>query len=64
MSAGSVRGLASGDGGDGLVGALRGGAATAFEPAVAAALLLEVIDGLTLAQSGGFFDWRGEVVPW
>lgn len=26
--------------------------------------LLSVIDGLTPAQSGGFFDWAGQEVPW
>ena len=31
---------------------------------VAADNLLGVIDGLTAAQSGGFFDYSGEVVPW
>ena len=33
-------------------------------PAEAAAHLLAVIDGLTPADTGGFFDWRGEAVPW
>lgn len=33
-------------------------------PAVAAADLLRVIDGLTPAQTGGFFDYRGEALPW
>jgi NAD(P)-dependent dehydrogenase (short-subunit alcohol dehydrogenase family) len=36
----------------------------AVEPAAAAANLLGVIDGLTPAQTGGFFDWSGAVVPW
>lgn len=35
-----------------------------FTPAEAAAYLLSVVDGLTAAQSGGFFDWQGEVVPY
>jgi NAD(P)-dependent dehydrogenase (short-subunit alcohol dehydrogenase family) len=26
--------------------------------------LLRVIDGLSLADSGGFLDWRGEALPW
>ncbi|HJR75155.1 MAG TPA: SDR family oxidoreductase [Luteimonas sp.] len=26
--------------------------------------LLRVIDGLKPAQSGGYFDWRGEQLPW
>jgi hypothetical protein len=30
----------------------------------AAANLLSVFDGLTPAETGGFFDWRGEAVPW
>ncbi|MCP1169325.1 SDR family NAD(P)-dependent oxidoreductase [Limimaricola litoreus] len=30
----------------------------------AAANLLAVIEGLEPAQSGGFYDWRGEAVPW
>ena len=34
------------------------------EPAAAARHLLAVIDGLTAADTGGFFDWRGERVPW
>ncbi|WP_287849918.1 SDR family NAD(P)-dependent oxidoreductase [Acidiphilium sp.] len=33
-------------------------------PEVAAARLLAVIDRLTPAESGGFFDHRGEAVPW
>lgn len=48
----------------GLSAPFVGERATVFEPAVAAAHLLDVIDGLTLAESGGFFDWRGEAVPW
>jgi NAD(P)-dependent dehydrogenase (short-subunit alcohol dehydrogenase family) len=34
------------------------------EPAVAAADLLRVIAGLVPAQSGGFFDYRGEAIGW
>lgn len=30
----------------------------------AAAHLLAVIDGLTPADTGGFFDWQGKPVPW
>lgn len=30
----------------------------------AAANLLAVLDGLGPADSGGFFDWQGKVVPW
>jgi len=37
---------------------------TVLTPAAAAAHLLAVIDGLTAADSGGFFDWRGQPVPW
>ncbi|GGH49415.1 SDR family NAD(P)-dependent oxidoreductase [Frigidibacter albus] len=33
-------------------------------PARAAADLLAVLDGLTPAQSGGFFDYSGATVPW
>lgn len=33
-------------------------------PAEAAGHLLAVIDGLTAEASGGFFDWRGQTVPW
>jgi NAD(P)-dependent dehydrogenase (short-subunit alcohol dehydrogenase family) len=34
------------------------------QPAIAAADLLAVIDGLTAAQSGGFFDHHGASIPW
>lgn len=33
-------------------------------PAAAAGNLLAVMDGLTPAQTGGFFDWAGKEVPW
>ena len=33
-------------------------------PAQAAADLLSVLDGLSPADTGSFFDWRGERVPW
>lgn len=33
-------------------------------PKAAARELLEVIDGLGANDSGGFFDYRGKVVPW
>ncbi|TCP60686.1 NAD(P)-dependent dehydrogenase (short-subunit alcohol dehydrogenase family) [Rhodovulum bhavnagarense] len=36
----------------------------AVPPAEAAGNLLRVIDGLTPADSGGFFDWAGDRVPW
>ena len=35
-----------------------------LSPDQAAIALLGVLDGLIPAQSGGFFDYRGEVVPW
>ncbi|MEQ8482400.1 MAG: SDR family oxidoreductase [Hoeflea sp.] len=34
------------------------------QPAEAAALLMDVIDGLSADQSGGFFDYSGAPVPW
>lgn len=33
-------------------------------PKVAAKNLLNVIDGLSLSQSGGFFDYAGQEIPW
>ncbi len=33
-------------------------------PSVAAGRLLAVVDGLAAADSGGFFDHRGQAVPW
>ena len=42
-------------------------AATGLEvhsPAAAARHLLAVVDQLTADANGGFFDWRGEPVPW
>lgn len=33
-------------------------------PAVAAGELLAVLAGLTPAQTGGFFDYRGQALPW
>ncbi|MFN7223770.1 MAG: SDR family NAD(P)-dependent oxidoreductase [Paracoccaceae bacterium] len=33
-------------------------------PDQAAANLLTVLDGLTPADTGGFFDWQGNVIPW
>lgn len=38
--------------------------ARAFAPAVAAGRLLRVMDGLTPADTGGFFAWDGASVPW
>lgn len=34
------------------------------EASEAAENLLRVMDGLTPADTGGFFDWAGKVVPW
>lgn len=34
------------------------------EPDEAAARMIAVIDGLTPEESGGFFDYRGERLPW
>jgi NAD(P)-dependent dehydrogenase (short-subunit alcohol dehydrogenase family) len=36
----------------------------AVPPDAAAQNLLAVLDSLTPAQTGGFFDWQGKVVPW
>lgn len=33
-------------------------------PETAAVNLLAVLDGLTPADTGGFFDWQGQPVPW
>ncbi len=33
-------------------------------PDMAAGNLLRVLDGLTVADTGGFFDWSGARVPW
>lgn len=33
-------------------------------PETAAANLLAVLNGLTPSQSGGFYDWAGQPVPW
>ncbi len=38
--------------------------ANAVPPADAARNLLGVIDGLTPEDTGGFFDWAGQRVPW
>lgn len=37
---------------------------TVHSPDAAAANLLGVIEGLTPADSGGFFDWQGKAIPW
>jgi NAD(P)-dependent dehydrogenase (short-subunit alcohol dehydrogenase family) len=36
----------------------------AVSPAEAAGNLLAVLEGLQPADTGGFFDWQGRVVPW
>jgi NAD(P)-dependent dehydrogenase (short-subunit alcohol dehydrogenase family) len=33
-------------------------------PDQAAANLIAVLEGLTPAQTGGFFDWQGKTIPW
>jgi NAD(P)-dependent dehydrogenase (short-subunit alcohol dehydrogenase family) len=40
------------------------GTHAAMPPAEAAQHILDVLGGLTPAQSGGFFDWQGAAVPW
>ncbi|MGO3218639.1 MAG: hypothetical protein ACTII9_03950 [Psychrobacter celer] len=35
-----------------------------FTPAYSAARLLAVLDSMSAAQSGGFVDWAGELIPW
>ncbi len=40
------------------------GSHPAIPPPEAADHLLRVLDGLTPAQSGGFYDWQGQSVPW
>ena len=46
-----------------LTQAYRGGHA-AMPPAEAAEHLVQVLGGLTPAESGGFYDWHGKAVPW
>ncbi|NKB90005.1 MAG: SDR family NAD(P)-dependent oxidoreductase [Acidobacteria bacterium] len=41
-----------------------GGAGAPVTPADSVAGLLRVIDGLGVADSGGFFDYTGEQLPW
>ncbi|MEO1563178.1 MAG: SDR family NAD(P)-dependent oxidoreductase [Pseudomonadota bacterium] len=36
----------------------------AVEPSAAAVHMMKVLDGLHPNDSGGFFDWKGERVPW
>lgn len=47
----------------GLAPSLRAGHPS-VSPEVAAGNLLRVLEGLGPEQSGGFYDWKGEVVPW
>lgn len=47
----------------GLAPSLRAGH-PAVSAEVAAGNLLRVLEGLGPEQSGGFYDWKGEVVPW
>lgn len=47
----------------GLAPALRAGHPS-VAPEAAAANVLRVLEGLGPEQSGGFYDWKGEVVPW
>ncbi len=35
-----------------------------FSPAYSAECLLEVLSGMSAAQSGSFVDWAGELIPW
>lgn len=46
-----------------LTAAYAGGHPT-VAPEVAAENLLHVLEQLGPEQSGGFFDWKGEVIPW
>ncbi len=46
-----------------LTAAYAGGHPT-VTPVVAATNLLAVLDGLTPAETGGFFDWQGKAIPW
>jgi NAD(P)-dependent dehydrogenase (short-subunit alcohol dehydrogenase family) len=45
-------------------GAAQRGNHPALTPDQAAGHLLAVLDGLTHADTGGFFDWQGARVPW
>ncbi len=46
-----------------LTAAHAGGHST-VSPATAAANILRVLDRLSPADTGGFFDWKGEAIPW
>ncbi|MEX0921775.1 MAG: SDR family oxidoreductase [Rhodovibrionaceae bacterium] len=41
-----------------------GGASAPVEPTESVAGMRRVLDGLTLEQSGGFYDYKGEELPW
>jgi len=44
--------------------AVHGAGHPVVAPGVAARNLVQVLDGLTPADTGGFFDWSGARVPW
>lgn len=48
----------------GWVQTAMGGPRATDPPTAAVAGMLRVIDAATPAQSGGFFDWRGQTLPW
>lgn len=48
----------------GWVKTAMGGESAALTPRESAEGLAALIDGLTLARSGGFYDYRGEEIPW
>jgi NAD(P)-dependent dehydrogenase (short-subunit alcohol dehydrogenase family) len=48
----------------GLSKPFQSAAKTLFSPEQAASCLAAVLADLTPEDSGGFWDWRGEVVPW
>jgi NAD(P)-dependent dehydrogenase (short-subunit alcohol dehydrogenase family) len=41
-----------------------GGALPAVTVDEAAQNILAVLDGLTPAMTGGFYDWKGDIIPW
>lgn len=47
----------------GLTARYAGGHAT-VPPRTAAGNLLDVVDGLSRDQNGGFYDWAGKPIPW
>ncbi len=58
-----IAGLHPGTVETGLSAPFGGGPAIRLSPDQSAAQLLDVMDGLTPAQSGHVFDWKGEEVP-